>query len=73
VSEWLPELARLAGGPRPRRVPAWVGWLVGGEGLVRMMTSVRGASNAKARAELDWVPRYPSWREGFAAEFGRRS
>jgi nucleoside-diphosphate-sugar epimerase len=71
VAEWLPELARLAGGPRPRRVPVWVGWLVGGEGLVRMMTSVRGASNAKARAELDWVPRYPSWREGFAAEFGR--
>ena len=69
VAEWLPALASLAGGPRPRRVPAWVGWLVGGEGLVRMMTSVRGSSNAKARAELDWVPRYPSWREGFAAEF----
>lgn len=69
VAEWLPELARLAGGPRPRRVPTWVGWLVGGEGLVRMMTSVRGSSNAKARAELGWVPRYPSWREGFAAEF----
>jgi nucleoside-diphosphate-sugar epimerase len=73
VAEWLPELARLAGGPRPRRVPAWIGWLVGGEGLVQMMTSVRGASNAKARAELDWVPRYPSWREGFAAEFGKSS
>jgi 2-alkyl-3-oxoalkanoate reductase len=69
VAEWLPELARLAGGPRPRRVPTWVGWLVGGEGLVRMMTSVRGSSNAKARSELGWVPRYPSWREGFAAEF----
>jgi 2-alkyl-3-oxoalkanoate reductase len=69
VAEWLPELARLAGGPRPRRVPTWVGWLAGGDGLVRMMTSVRGSSNAKARAELGWVPRYPSWREGFATEF----
>jgi nucleoside-diphosphate-sugar epimerase len=69
VAEWLPELARLAGGPRPRRVPTWVGWLAGGDGLVRMMTSVRGSSNAKARAELGWVPRYPSWRDGFAAEF----
>ena len=69
VAEWLPELARLAGGPRPRRVPTWVGWLAGGDGLVRMMTSVRGGSNAKARAELGWAPRYPSWREGFAAEF----
>jgi len=71
VAEWLPEMARLAGGPPPRRVPAWVGWLAGGDGLVRMMTSVRGSSNAKARAELGWVPRYPSWRQGFAAEFGR--
>jgi nucleoside-diphosphate-sugar epimerase len=71
VAEWLPEMARLAGGPPPRRVPAWVGWLAGGDGLVRMMTQVRGSSNAKARAELGWVPRYPSWRQGFAAEFGR--
>ena len=39
------------------------------KGLVRMMTSVRGLSNATARAELDWVPRYPSGRQGFAAEF----
>ena len=71
VSEWLPEMARLAGGPPPRRVPAWVGWLAGGDGLVRMMTQVRGSSNAKARAELGWRPRYPSWRQGFAAEFGQ--
>jgi 2-alkyl-3-oxoalkanoate reductase len=71
VAEWLPELARLAGGPPPRRVPAWVGWLVGGDGLVRMMTSVRGSSNAKAKAELGWTLRHPSWRQGFAAEFGR--
>lgn len=68
VSAWLPELARLAGGPPPRRVPSWVGRLVGGEGLVRIMTAARGSSNARARAELGWVPRYPSWREGFAAE-----
>lgn len=71
VAEWLPELARLAGGPPPRRVPAWVGRLVGGDGLVRMMTQVRGSSNVKARAELGWVPRYPSWRSGFAAELGQ--
>jgi nucleoside-diphosphate-sugar epimerase len=71
VAEWLPELARLAGGPPPRRVPTWVGWLAGGDGLVRMMTQVRGSSNARARAELGWVLRYPSWRQGFAAEFGR--
>jgi len=29
--------------------------------------SLRGASNAKAKRELAWRPRYASWREGFAA------
>jgi 2-alkyl-3-oxoalkanoate reductase len=34
---------------------------------VERMTSVRGCSNEKARKELGWEPRYPSWREGFRA------
>jgi NAD(P)-dependent dehydrogenase (short-subunit alcohol dehydrogenase family) len=25
----------------------------------------RGASNEKAKRELGWIPRYPSWRDGF--------
>ena len=29
-----------------------------------MMTEIRGASNAKAKRELGWQPRYPSWRDG---------
>jgi nucleoside-diphosphate-sugar epimerase len=68
VREWLPELARLVGGRAPRRIPVWLARLVGGEGLVRMTTTVRGSSNAKAKAELGWTPRYPSWRTGMAAE-----
>jgi hypothetical protein len=35
-----------------------------------MMTEVRGASNAKAKRELGWSPRYPSWRQGFAKGLG---
>jgi nucleoside-diphosphate-sugar epimerase len=66
VSEWLPYLAELLGAKPPRHVPTWVGRLLGGELGVAMMTTVRGASNAKAKRELDWRPRYPSWREGFA-------
>jgi hypothetical protein len=27
-------------------------------------------SNAKAKAQLGWQLRYPSWRDGFRAEFG---
>jgi hypothetical protein len=25
----------------------------------------RGASNDKAKSELGWTPKYPSWRDGF--------
>jgi hypothetical protein len=35
-----------------------------------MMTSIRGSSNAKAKRDLGWQLRHPSWREGFAAEAG---
>jgi 2-alkyl-3-oxoalkanoate reductase len=68
VSEWLPVLARLAGGRPPRRIPVWLARLAGGPGLVHLMTTTRGSSNRKARAELGWQPAHPSWREGFAAD-----
>jgi len=35
-----------------------------------MGTASRGASNAKAKRELGWSLRYPSWREGFVAAYG---
>jgi nucleoside-diphosphate-sugar epimerase len=68
VDEWLPALAAALGGPRPRRVPAWLARpLVGAYG-VAFMTDLRGASNAKAKAELGWTPQIPSWREGFGRQ-----
>ncbi len=66
VAEWLPALASELGAGRPRRVPKAVGRLVAGEAATVMMTEVRGASNAKAKAMLGWQPRRASWREGFA-------
>ena len=33
-------------------------------------TDARGASNAKAKRELGWTLRYPSWRRGFAEVYG---
>ena len=65
VSEWLPVLAEAVGAPPPWSMPAWLGRLVAGKAIVKVMTEGRGASNAKARHELGWVPRYPSWRTGF--------
>jgi 2-alkyl-3-oxoalkanoate reductase len=67
VREWLPALARSLGAKPPRRVPLWLARLVASPAAVAMMTDARGASNAKAKAELDWTPAWPSWREGFAA------
>jgi 2-alkyl-3-oxoalkanoate reductase len=66
VRVWLPAVAAAIGAPPPRHVPRWVGRLMG-EHVVAMMCEVRGASNAKARSELDWAPKWPTWREGFAA------
>lgn len=65
ASEWLPFLAVCAGAKPPMRVPKWLARILAGEVAVTMMTEGRGFSNAKARRELGWVPRYPSWREGF--------
>ena len=65
VSEWLPYLAAAIGAKPPRRVPAWVGKLAVGELGVSMMTETRGASNEKAKRELGWQLRYPTWRVGF--------
>jgi nucleoside-diphosphate-sugar epimerase len=65
ASEWLPALAKAAGGKPPLHVPRWLGRLLAGEGAVAALTELRGASNAKARRELGWRPRYPSWRQGF--------
>jgi nucleoside-diphosphate-sugar epimerase len=70
VREWLPVLASILGAKPPRRLPRWLGRLVAGEAATVTMTEVRGASNAKARRELGWQPRYPSWRQGFAQGLG---
>ena len=68
ASEWLPYLAACAGAKRPMRVPVWLARLLAGDQAVVMMTEGRGFSNAKAKAELGWEPRYPSWRQGFKQE-----
>jgi nucleoside-diphosphate-sugar epimerase len=68
VSEWLPYLAECAGAKPPRRVPTWLARLLAGEMAVKMMTEGRGFSNAKAKRELGWELRYPSWRQGFKEE-----
>jgi nucleoside-diphosphate-sugar epimerase len=68
ASEWLPYLAECAGARRPMRVPRWLARLLAGDVAVTMMTEGHAFSNAKAKRELGWELRYPSWRQGFRAE-----
>src|SRR6266540_2315755 len=71
VREWLPALAAAIGAEPPRRIPRWLARIVAGEAGVALMTEIRGASNQKAKRELGWTLRYPSWRDGFRAAYGR--
>ena len=73
VREWLPVLADALGAKPPRRFPVWLARLFAGEAGVMLGTDARGASNAKAKRELGWRLRYPSWRQGFAAVYAKPS
>jgi nucleoside-diphosphate-sugar epimerase len=66
MSEWVPSFAAAVGAKKPHRVSVWLARLVAGSAAVGMATELRGASNAKAKRELGWQPRYLSWRQGFA-------
>ncbi len=68
ASQWLPYLAACAGAKRPMRAPKWLARLLAGEMAVMIMTEGRGFSNAKAKRELGWELRHPSWRQGFKEE-----
>jgi 2-alkyl-3-oxoalkanoate reductase len=64
MRDWLPAYAEAIGARPPRRVPVWLARLIAG----RMAAGIEvqpGASNAKAKRELGWQPRWASWRDGF--------
>ena len=69
VREWLPVLAEALDAKPPRRFPTWLARLLAGEAAVVLGTEARGASNAKAKGDLGWTPRYPTWRKGFPATY----
>ena len=69
VREWLPVLAQALGAKPPRHFPTWLARLLAGDAVTVMSTEARGASNAKAKRELGWTPRYPTWRTGFLAAY----
>jgi nucleoside-diphosphate-sugar epimerase len=69
VREWLPVLAQALNAKPPLRFPTWLARPLAGGAVVMMGTEGRGASNAKAKRELGWTLRYPTWRMGFPAVY----
>jgi nucleoside-diphosphate-sugar epimerase len=65
VTDWLPYLAQCVGAPAPRHIPNFLAKIAVGEHAVAMMNDIRGVSNAKARQQLHWEPKWSSWRQGF--------
>ena len=65
VSDWLPYLAECVGAKPPTHVPNMVAKLMVGDHAIALMNDIRGVSNEKAKRELNWTPKYPSWRQGF--------
>jgi 2-alkyl-3-oxoalkanoate reductase len=70
VSDWLPYLAEVVGAKPPMRVPKGLARIAAGSVAVQWMTEGRGASNEKAKRELDWQPTWRSWRDGFRNALG---
>ena len=68
MKEIVEALAEYSGSAAPFAVPAWLPRLIAP--YMARMTSVRmPLSNARAKAELGWRPRYPTMREGLAQMF----
>ena len=70
MAEWLPHAARVLGADPPPQTPTSVVHETAGPELVHYGTKMPGASNARAKAALGWIPAWPSWRRGFEQELG---
>jgi nucleoside-diphosphate-sugar epimerase len=67
----LPVYAEAIGAKPPRRLPAFIARLAAGRQTVELATRLRGANNARAKRELGWEPKHPTWRTGFFEAEGR--
>jgi nucleoside-diphosphate-sugar epimerase len=68
MTEIVTTLAKYAGSPPPLRVPAWLPRLVAPY-LARVTAIRMPLSNARAKAELGWQPKYRTLQEGVAQMF----
>jgi len=70
MTEIVETIAEFTGSPAPRRVPAWIPRLIAP--YMARVTSIRmPLSNAAAKSDLGWRPKYPTMRDGLADMFRR--
>jgi nucleoside-diphosphate-sugar epimerase len=62
--DFMSELARVVGAPAPWSIPRWVLRLAAPYAEIFLGETSLRVSNAKAKAELGWVPSVPTYREG---------
>jgi nucleoside-diphosphate-sugar epimerase len=68
LSEMVEAIAEYSRSAAPFTVPAWLPRLV--SPYVARLTSIRmPLSNAKAKVDLGWAPKYPTMRDGMAEMF----
>ncbi|MCI2421856.1 NAD(P)-dependent oxidoreductase [Saccharopolyspora sp. K220] len=66
MADYLNALAAAAGAPTPRRIPGWLLRATPYLHSILVRTQIR-LDNSKAKRELDWTPKYPTYREGLAS------
>ena len=68
MTEIVETIAAYTGSPAPLRVPGWLPRLIAP--YMARMTSIRmPLSNAAAKSDLGWRPKYPTMRDGLADMF----
>ena len=65
--ELFTAMAAAVGAPPPRRLPRWLTRLVAPYAARVAVDTSMPVSNAKAKHELAWQPRFATYREGIAA------
>jgi nucleoside-diphosphate-sugar epimerase len=64
IRDMLFEFAGKLGAPAPRRIPLWLARWVVGKSVIEFFTRSTRTSNRLFREELNWSPRFSSFRAG---------
>jgi nucleoside-diphosphate-sugar epimerase len=70
IKDWLPYYAQVLQAKEPKTVGKFLASFGAGPYGLYLMLEQKGASNAKAKQQLGFAPKYASWRQGFKEALG---